>query len=728
MTSFANQIRWVLFSYVGRPIVLGLVALGIFFGLIVYLNGQRPAWYAPTYEQFPWGTVRVSSQESLNTVRARQQQALVDAIDLRALWLEIAPRAINPQTGKRDWIQALPDEEFYVVLTEFPNLRIVLWDLYPGLAGIQEISELQRLEYLSINFVTSDAELSSLADHLRRLPHLRQLEIGHSGVPLADIAALSSLDSLESLIFTSRFSVNDDTLAEIARLPDLRELVLAFHRSSPAHEPITSAGFAALARSPSLRQVYVGGYLPEDQTTLYELAAQSLGGKMVKPAVVARQRSSLVLTLFPLLFWAAAVGLQLSIQFIGSKRRVMPRFVLLHAIVGTALMLVLIGISSWLWIRGGASIAAALLLPSAYLLTVMALTCKIGLFGQAPESKSALSVAVVAGLFSLIIASGVAFPRYSSLIETLARHPEPIALFPFAFISLIAVGLTVQNLRAESVTSHTEGSRPTTLEGILLDRNAKVRDGRFAFHLRTRERNIESLHRRPFQDETWWQRLRHWRMGNPPSSPIFAIAMLVVLWCTVYAAILLVPMKSRPLGIPLGMYAFVFAAAQVFATNTAQIGMHWRLRCRVLSIESLHPIRRDDLLTQLIQTVAFELVVPSAILAVAITFVLMPAASLAPALSFLNFVPGFLTSYCLALGLVAVVVVVRQTWFAALLGYLYFCAIFGGIFAIAATAYDAENPAGLGTPYLVQLLAAALGIFLSLFLGRKWFRLELGLR
>ena len=95
---------------------------------------------------------------------------------------------------------------------------------------------------------------------------------------------MARLPRLETIIFETRQAVDDATLAALARLPQLRTLVIDVPVSHQMDKPLTQAGFTALAGSKSLERLYVGGWQAEAMAEYLPLARSALPGFDVRPS------------------------------------------------------------------------------------------------------------------------------------------------------------------------------------------------------------------------------------------------------------------------------------------------------------------------------------------------------------------------------------------------------------------------------------------------------------
>ena len=89
---------------------------------------------------------------------------------------------------------------------------------------------------------------------------------------------------LETIVFDSRLAVDDSVLDGLAKLPQLKTLVLDLSPSSPADKPLTAAGFEALRSSPSLENLYVGGWQQEVTDQYLPLAMRAWPKLNVQPS------------------------------------------------------------------------------------------------------------------------------------------------------------------------------------------------------------------------------------------------------------------------------------------------------------------------------------------------------------------------------------------------------------------------------------------------------------
>jgi len=261
-----ERFRWILVSYLTRPLFLVIVGFGTSLLAVGWILPIRE-YPVQIYPNAPAPRMLVNSQASLDEVRRLGRQREVDGIDLTALWMEVAvKKRWDPQLRKEVRELKQPSESFFEVLNEFPNLRWVKYEFVQRSNGLTQVAKRTGLEYLALD---SGATIDLAV--LRPLQNIRRIDFQLYAVP-TNIAALAEFPKLETLVFESRSWVGDAVLCEMQRLPHLKTLVLSFDKSWPAQASLTRAGFEALAQVKSLKTLYVGGYRPEDRTALFAMA------------------------------------------------------------------------------------------------------------------------------------------------------------------------------------------------------------------------------------------------------------------------------------------------------------------------------------------------------------------------------------------------------------------------------------------------------------------------
>jgi hypothetical protein len=148
--------------------------------------------------------------------------------------------------------------------------RVLLWDLRLGDAGLVEIARLPRLEWLTlVRTGVTDLGMQALAG----CPALGRLVLHEGAVSAAGIGALSEVGPLRAVEMRG---ADDEALAQLARLTDLRELSLegrgisdagvaalaALHRLERLaleHTSVTDQGLAHLGRLGRLRALGLRG-------------------------------------------------------------------------------------------------------------------------------------------------------------------------------------------------------------------------------------------------------------------------------------------------------------------------------------------------------------------------------------------------------------------------------------------------------------------------------------
>lgn len=134
--------------------------------------------------------------------------------------------------------------------------------------GIQPLAFLKRLEVLALPEGITDRA----ADRLKKLHHLRELNLDQARVTDAGMAVLSAIPTLENLDVSST-RVTDSGLANLSRLPSLKRLVLGslvtdacaphlramktLEEIDITQTQIGEKGLTALADLPALKAIYM---------------------------------------------------------------------------------------------------------------------------------------------------------------------------------------------------------------------------------------------------------------------------------------------------------------------------------------------------------------------------------------------------------------------------------------------------------------------------------------
>ena len=277
-----------------------------------------------------------------------------------------------------------PSDTFFNILEEFPNLRILM-GTYGHSCNARRFAKLSKLEYLTLR----GAEVTNL-ESLSSLTNLKRLDWDVIKPPVG-IDSLATLPELETLVFTSRLAVGDSLLTTVTRFPHLKMLVLGFsnmplppnwpagRKFDDGMPPITEAGMNALSTAPSLKTLYVGGNVPDDQDTLLQMA-ERIRQLQVYPALVqgSSAKAGALLTFFPCVVFALAIGLQLRSQFQGPITRLAPNFRSAHAVVTVVFCLLIVVLTAFPFTKIGVNVLTALMLSMTLVATVITIVAILG--------------------------------------------------------------------------------------------------------------------------------------------------------------------------------------------------------------------------------------------------------------------------------------------------------------------------------------------------------------
>jgi hypothetical protein len=724
-----NRIGWIVVSYATRPLVLALTGLGILFLLLGMIPMPiRPNEWA-IYPSAPQARLMVDLKATLDAVRKSGRQQEVDGIDLSRLWTDLAPRKIDPE-GRPSI--GPPDEAFYKILDEFPNLRSVRYSYFGEPTGLDRIVSLAQLETLSLD----GFGFFDLA-RLRSLQNLRRLEIGLfeiqksvNGVlqplpKLEGLDALASLPKLDTLVLRTRSVVNDAVLTEVGSLPHLSMLVLDLADSPHTPLSTTEAGFDALARAPELQTLYVGGRFPEDYTQLAFLAKASAPRLWIFSSRHDSTKSIPFTFLMPCFWFAMAIGGQLASQFLGSGSRLIPGFASSHALVGVVLSAGVIVFGADRLMTIGVSGPVAIAASAAQVTSIIAIGAASALTRTFRPRGIQRLTWMIPVVFVCVLASFV-FPAWDPLASAL--H-SPIAAVAYALVACGATVLAVWTLahRAEwfSDSSSLERRNPMRYEWLGMGGGS-----RWMFFTNRRERHIEAgLSTTP--NLNWWQRVGRWRLGNP-SLEILPLALVILV--PIGAAALTMLAMARQSGASRPISLFPMLSFMPFMMLLGHVGATWRARLLVLPLEFLRPCSRQAMQRELAAAFALDLLPLAILFAILATlgFHLNTSINLPwrwVPLSFLYFL-ALGCSGILAVG--ALVVVVRRLWVSIVLLFVFVLAnMLGGAGLVlfergAPDLFPGFMPTALiFASFCLPILCGAIFCWV---LWRRWLRIEIGRR
>jgi hypothetical protein len=725
-----SRIGWIAVSYATRPLVLALTGLGILFLALGMIPNPIRSNEWVVYLAAPQARLMVNSKVTLDAVRKSGRQQEVDGIDFPRLWIDLEPPKIDPE-GRP--YHSSPDDAFYKILEEFPNLRSVHYSCYGEPTGMERIVSLAQLETLSLD----GFGFFDLAP-LRTLRNLRRLEIGLfetqkyvNGVlqqppKLEGLGALTSLPKLDTLVLRTRSVVNDAVLTEVGSLPHLAVLVLDLADSPRTPLSATQAGFDALARAPALQTLYVGGRFPEDYTELAALAKASAPRLWIYSSRHDSKKTIPLTFLMPCFWFAMAIGVQLSSQFLGSGSRLVPRFASSHALVGVVLSAGVIVFGAARLMKSGLSGPVAIVASAALVTSIIALGATSALTRAFRPRGIQRLTWIIPVLFVCVLVSFV-FPAWDPLASALN---SPMAVIAYALVACGATVLAVWTLanRAEWFSGSSSLERRNPMGSEWLGVGGR---GRWMFFTNRRERQIE-VWLPTTRNPNWWQRVQRWRLGNPPYRPLsFTLVMLGTFVVTTWVITRLsgTPRSSSPFPFALAPYIIFLVVGML-----VQVSAFWRARLLVLPLEFLRPYSRRALQRELAAALALDLLPLAILFAIVATLGihLATSASLswrwAP-LSFLYFlVLG--CSGTLAMG--ALVVLVRRLWVSIVLLIVFMLAnMFGGngLFLFQLGSRDFFPSFMTSGLILGQFLLPILsGVILCWVLWRRWLRIEIGQR
>jgi hypothetical protein len=730
-----RRIGWILASYLTRPVILALCVLGLVIGGCTSLVPRPRSFKQINFPQIPQAELSVDSVETLEMVRSEGRQAEVDGINLNYLWADMEKKRLGivPSTASTPQVWRdfkAPGADFFRVVEAFPNLRSVRLTLYGDAAVARLVVRLPKLEYLEV-----DGSLHGNMVDVRWLDQAKRLEFLKLGFyrPVTGLEALVELPRLRTLAFDSRLEVSDAVLRQVAELAQLKTLVITVHPMPMPVEPLSAAGFAALAHAKALETLYVGSWDSEEQASLLEMARRgaSRGGLKIEPALVEKDSPFLFFVLYPAGMLAAAIGVGLSGAFRGPASRLAPRFAPSHAAVAAALAVAVIVLTAWRVTAGGNDPLAATIAAVAAVCTVVSMTS-----GGLVEAQVAQRLRKGKGILWLkqalffFLLGSLALP---SVGPPLMRGEMPGLLAALGLVSAASIVLTVVTLRgmahAPEIVELPAGAGARTRAAWQM----QFRPG-WMFATAGSEDRIERWIQRQ-SEWTWWQRVGRWRMGNPPLRSERMMAMMLavmvpVLWLmdtTILAA-------NGRMGFAVLRGQVLLVAGLLAMTVAIRVATTWRLRMLMLPLESLRPYGRRALQNEMAAGLVAD-VAPSVALVAAFDAIglnLNSAWQVAWARVPGDFALMLTCVLPLVVGLAAMMVVVKREWLA--ISLVLAVPVLLGMALMGLAILQADAPARMfgevaTRAFFRQLwIPGVLGAGLAYGMYRRWLAMGIGSR
>ena len=481
----------------------------------------------------------------------------------------------------------MPNADFFHILREFPDLKIVRITFYGNDRGIDELAKLQHLNELEISGLRSPAAGPQNLAWIGRLTHLRALKVGCPGDRLTGFATLAGLQHLELIAFD--WGCPDTTLEQLAVLPHLKDL--AIYGGSTGVALPTRAGFAALAQAPALKTVTLFGWPAGLGNELRSVAQAALPACSVSELAPWGKPSSQQMpsTWLSTVFLAIGLGLHLSAQFRGPSSRLIPHFVVNHAVVAIGFMAVLIGLTTRQFMSTG--------FPS------MFADRDVNRRRDSDDGHDDR------GPPDVVRSTARPAPPARSAANV-ARHHHLHAHSPFDDRGTASTGVQGSRLALDAADG---GSRSRFLRTGVVVAGQSVRRNRTSRKDATRPKplanwstqwrpnSLTNLTRRDSQlersldgpwDPTWWHRIERWRLGNPPGSWISMMLMLFTFVCIIVMVKFTQRLTALPNQFPFAPLRGVvmFGIAQPLVIGGWMLAARWRVRTKLLALEAMRPV------------------------------------------------------------------------------------------------------------------------------------------
>lgn len=716
-----ERFRWILLSYFTSPMFLVIAGFGT---LLIAVGLILPAHYFQyrlkhNYPHAPVPRLLLNSQEMLDEVRRLGQQHEVDGIDLPALWWdgEIKKRKLFPLAQKTSEISE-PPESFFEVVNEFPNLRWVKYGLVHGSNGLAQVAKLTELEDLTLESGgTIDLSL------LRPLQNLRRIVFRTKTAP-ANIAALAELPKLETLAFESRLWVGDAVLGELARLSQLKLLILSLHQGSADQVSLTRAGFESLAHGKSLKTLYVGGSSPEDRRQLFAMARNVLPNMKILHAVFVQRDPSLILYLTPpILFLAIGIGIPLCSHFRNPLKRLVPGYAISHGIIGVGLASAVVVVSGVQLVIGGAKVLPAVIVPACLVTAGIAYTESLLLAAMVGLQRKTLWL-VVPHLAVMFI---VGFVVTAWLPDQILQGEAPGILAILAAVTITECGFAAWAL-SRMVDWSSASCIPERPADWKWESSENLQPGpKFWASVGRTELRLDAL--LPATAEwNWLSRIQRWRLGNPPlpllGSSTQLIALITEVALIAFLGAHFIPFAMCLRFIPLCICCWFWGV-------TCEVSARWRMRMLILSLELTRPYSRRRLQSELIAGMVMDLAPLCVLFAAMLACVLNLDATLridwarVPG----DFVLWLLVGFITQIESTAVQIVIDRLWLASTALFLSAAVNVAVVYALLLRIPDFELLTVTSAMVESQLWAPALiAVIVSAVMARHFFQMEIGRR
>lgn len=716
-----ERLRWIAMTYLTHRAMWILVAMAALMALVDFLASTKRPVMQQMYPGPPKARRTVNSLESLELARAEGLQSKVDALDMQRLWFDMNRKKQESvdEGAKQGAVElSTPDDSFYAILSEFPNLHSLTYMDFGTNVDLKELRQLTHLESLTLNDPLNRFDLSEVAG----FSGLKRLQIS-SFRARHDLVALAGLRELDTVIFETRSAVDDETLRQLAKLPALKTLVFNFTDTPQQPWSVAEPELVVLDRSATLRTVYVTSR-SGDQAQLISAMRTVLPRFTIVPAVApADAPFRPIFCYLPPIFLTVAVSAVLATQLRRPASRLTPHFIASHLAVGLALLaLILVGSSVRLMVGGAAFLPALLvacLLQTSTLAVGAGTTLSADL--QVPQRWPLVPALFVLAIFFVAIMLW----RNEGLLAT--SNPRVLAALVLANLVFCAVSI----VSFERSVRWSQGSSPASAprEPRLFEPAPQSWQSNFLLDTARREREIEALGL-PRANANWYRRAQHWRLGNQPLRVVrFSIFALLIMTATQF--FILSALESFR---DLLWQQLPFYGAMLLALCTSQVAMLWRHRLRILSVEVLRPRPRTSLQLEWMLAFLLDLLPLAAIFAVITTVGLHVDSSFVVEWSgaAYHLVAFFFMGCAAALTVGSIIVVVQRGWLALALNYVLFMVFALGVVGMA-FAYglfqDNTHPRITFETMLTLSWFPLIGCFITTWImARKFQRLEIGTR
>ena len=726
-STFIRRLWWVGVTYWTRPAMWGAVAVyailvGIF--LLGHVVDGSKTKLRSCYPQISFPSSAFRTKAQLDRVLERGDGGNVEFLKLNPILSDFWRTPDGQQA-----ILSRRDPGFILAtLKQLPNLQGLAW-YWTSLWDTQltPISHLRRLEYLSL------AQTKFQPEQLQYLSNLKRLKVlDLSGCRFTGgLQHLTPLEGLHTLILSDFQNLNDAALADLRHLPQLRTLVLAPLTGQDPGRFVTDRGLESLKELPNLRTVYVRDSHPF--VSIIQPLRTLLPHVTVRRMEYRQDRISTAFILFcASLLLSVLIAAHVFSQFSQASARLIPQFTVSHFGVPATVFTVGMVVHTILSLQVRATLWPAVTLSALSLggpgVLFLAVFANYGALGRVHSVvRGGTGLALIIGLQSVVVSQERWVPWLDAYL--IGDFPGITALLGAVCLAIAGASLWMCH-RVALWAAEAGVIPPTTLLGFRL---STLQSSSGSGMIPTQEKGGKSFGllarvvQGGYHGNRLWQRIRLWQAGSTFRAFHVVLMMMSVVGILLATDYWRYGRWSRTQTSPFDLSRFVFLGVVLLVTSVAAVIGSWRRRMLVLGFESVHPVTRETIRSDVFLAIAWDLMamLPGLI----VLGLLMLAAASSSEYNSFTWITTVLVS-CAALGGVAYAVAVwcvliRRTWPVVVVGSLIYVILIAacGVCGV----WCVHEKASLD-PIAVLAVAASFSLLSVLALRsawRRWLQIEL---